>query len=62
MDRSLDCDEIAGFLVSSIQGAHLITKTQRAPDALDRLKHVVFALVLRPAEKAVRSRNLLLDA
>ena len=51
VDRTLDCDEIAGFLVSSIQGAHLLTKTQRAPDALDRLKHVVFALVLRPAEK-----------
>ncbi len=46
--RDLDCDEIAAFLVSSLQGAHLLTKTQRAPDALDRLKRVLFTLILRP--------------
>jgi TetR/AcrR family transcriptional repressor of nem operon len=45
----LDCDDVAGFLVASVQGAHLLTKTQRAPDALDRLKHVMLTLVLRPA-------------
>lgn len=49
VDRQLDCDEVAGFLVASVQGAHLLTKTQRKPDALDRLKHVMLTLVLRPA-------------
>lgn len=49
LDRGLDCDEVAAFLVASIQGAHLLAKTQRAPDALDRLKHVMLTLVLRPA-------------
>jgi TetR/AcrR family transcriptional repressor of nem operon len=49
VNPDLDCDEVAGFLVASVQGAHLLTKTQRAPDALDRLKHVMLTLVLRPA-------------
>ena len=43
----LDCDELAAFLVSSLQGAHLLTKTERAPDALDRLKRILFGLILQ---------------
>jgi TetR/AcrR family transcriptional repressor of nem operon len=39
-------DEVAGFIVSSIQGAHLIAKAQRSPTPIARLRQVLFSSVL----------------
>jgi TetR/AcrR family transcriptional repressor of nem operon len=44
---SLDCDEVAGFIVSSMQGAILLSKAQRSPVPLERFKETLFSLVLR---------------
>ena len=44
---STDCDEIAGFIVSSLQGANLLAKAQRSPVPVERFKEVLFASVLK---------------
>jgi TetR/AcrR family transcriptional repressor of nem operon len=41
------CDEVAGFVVSSLQGANLLAKAQRSPLPVDRFKQVLFSTVLR---------------
>ncbi len=40
-----DCDEVAAFIVASVQGAHLLAKAQRSPAPLERLKHMLPALL-----------------
>ena len=47
-----DCDEIAGFIVSSLQGASLLSKAQRNPEAGARFKHILFSTILRPPIQA----------
>ena len=44
---STDCDEIAGFIVSSLQGANLMAKAQRDPGPVERFKEVLFTIVLK---------------
>jgi TetR/AcrR family transcriptional regulator, transcriptional repressor for nem operon len=41
------CDEVAGFVVSSLQGANLLAKALRSPLPVDRFKQVLFSAVLR---------------
>jgi TetR/AcrR family transcriptional repressor of nem operon len=40
-------DAVAGFIVSSLQGAHLLAKAQRSPAPIDRFRKVLFSQVLR---------------
>jgi TetR/AcrR family transcriptional repressor of nem operon len=47
LPRELDCNEVAAFLVSSLQGANLLAKAQRSPEPVDRLKRLVFSTMLR---------------
>ena len=44
---ALDCDETAGFIVSSLQGANLLAKAHHGPAPVERFKRVLFASVLR---------------
>jgi TetR/AcrR family transcriptional repressor of nem operon len=44
---NFNCEEIAGFIISSVQGAILLAKAQRSAEPLDRFKRVLFAMVLR---------------
>ena len=44
---STDCDEIAGFILSSLQGANLLAKAQRSPVPVERFKEVLFGNVLK---------------
>jgi len=44
---TVDCDELAGFFVSSLQGANLLAKAVRNPEPVERFKKILFALVLR---------------
>jgi TetR/AcrR family transcriptional repressor of nem operon len=44
---STDCDEVAGFIVSSLQGANLLAKAQRSPVPVERFKEILFSTVLR---------------
>jgi TetR/AcrR family transcriptional repressor of nem operon len=41
------CEEIAGFIVSSLQGANLLAKAQRSPIPVERFKRILFSMVLR---------------
>jgi TetR/AcrR family transcriptional repressor of nem operon len=42
-----DCNEVAGFVVSSMQGANLVAKAQRSTVPVERFKKILFELVLR---------------
>lgn len=44
---TLDCDEVAGFIVSSLQGAILLAKAERTPEPVERFKRALFTIVLR---------------
>ena len=47
LPADFQCDDVAGFIVSSLQGANLLAKAQRNPVPVDRLKRVLFSTVLR---------------
>ncbi len=47
LPASLDCDEMAGFIFSSLQGANLMAKAQRSAVPLQRFRNVLFTTVLR---------------
>jgi TetR/AcrR family transcriptional repressor of nem operon len=47
LSPSTDCDEIAGFILSSLQGANLLAKAQRSPVPVERFKEVLFGSVLK---------------
>ena len=42
----LDCNETAGFIVSSLQGARLLAKAHHSPSPVERFKRVLFSSVL----------------
>ncbi len=42
-----DCNEVAGFVVSSMQGANLMSKAQRSTVPVERFKKILFEMVLR---------------
>jgi TetR/AcrR family transcriptional repressor of nem operon len=42
-----DCDELAGFVVSGLQGANLLCKAQRSAEPIERFKRVLFSRILR---------------
>jgi TetR/AcrR family transcriptional repressor of nem operon len=39
-------EEVAGFIVSSLQGANLLAKAQRSPVPVERFKRILFTMVL----------------
>jgi TetR/AcrR family transcriptional repressor of nem operon len=43
----IDCNEVAGFVVSSMQGAILLSKALRTPAPIERFKAILFTTVLR---------------
>ena len=47
LSPTTDCDEIAAFIVSSLQGANLLAKAQRSPVPVERFKEVLFGSVLK---------------
>jgi TetR/AcrR family transcriptional repressor of nem operon len=42
-----ECEEVAGFIVASLQGANLLAKAERSPAPVERLKRILFSRVLR---------------
>jgi TetR/AcrR family transcriptional repressor of nem operon len=44
---SLDCEEVAAFIVASMQGANLMSKALRTTVPLERFKEVLFSTILR---------------
>ena len=47
LSKELDIDEVAGFFISSIQGAILLAKAQRSLLPVERFERLLFAQVLR---------------
>jgi TetR/AcrR family transcriptional repressor of nem operon len=47
LPEDFPADEVAGFIVSSLQGAHLLGKAQRSPVPLERFRQMLFSKVLR---------------
>jgi TetR/AcrR family transcriptional repressor of nem operon len=45
--RKTESDELAGFLIASLQGAILLSKTERSAVPLARFKHLTFSTLLR---------------
>jgi TetR/AcrR family transcriptional regulator, transcriptional repressor for nem operon len=45
--RKTDCDELAGFLVASLQGAILQAKVERNAVPIERFKSLIFSTLLR---------------
>jgi TetR/AcrR family transcriptional regulator, transcriptional repressor for nem operon len=44
---NFECDEVAGFVVSSLQGANLLAKAERCAVPVERFKNILFSKVLR---------------
>jgi TetR/AcrR family transcriptional repressor of nem operon len=44
---TIDCHAVAGFVVSSMQGAYLLSKAERDIAPIDRFKTILFTHVLR---------------
>jgi len=47
LPADFDCDDVAGFVVSSLQGANLLAKAERSPVPVERFKRMLFSKVLR---------------
>jgi TetR/AcrR family transcriptional repressor of nem operon len=43
----IDPNEIAGFIIASLQGAILVSKAHRSPEPIERFKRLLFSTVLR---------------
>ncbi|MFZ6644581.1 TetR family transcriptional regulator C-terminal domain-containing protein [Undibacterium sp. TJN25] len=52
LPTDFDCEEIAGFILSSLQGANLMAKGHRDAEPVDRFKRVLFSQIFhRPSFK-----------
>ncbi len=47
LPRKTECDELAGFLIASLQGAIFQAKAERNAVPLERFKHLMFSTILR---------------
>jgi TetR/AcrR family transcriptional repressor of nem operon len=47
----MDVDDVAGFIVSSMQGAYLVAKVERSPEPVNRFKRILFSMTLAPLNK-----------
>jgi len=45
--EKFDCEEIAWFILASLQGAILLSKAQQDPAPIERFKQILFSTVLR---------------
>ena len=52
-----DIKELAGFIVSSLQGAILVAKSQRSPVPVERFERVLFQRLLSQAKRAPKRRR-----
>jgi TetR/AcrR family transcriptional regulator, transcriptional repressor for nem operon len=52
-----DVQTLAGFIVSSLQGAYLVAKAQRSPAPVERFKRVLFESLLGKGDSAPKRRS-----
>jgi TetR/AcrR family transcriptional repressor of nem operon len=46
LPKSFACDDVAGFIVASLQGATLLAKARRSPVPIERFKEILFSKIL----------------
>ncbi|MGC1550803.1 MAG: TetR family transcriptional regulator C-terminal domain-containing protein [Rhodanobacter sp.] len=51
LSERIDIDDVAGFFVSSLQGAFLVAKVERSPEPVNRFKRVFFSMTLPALDK-----------
>ena len=54
---SSDAQELAGFIVSSLQGAILVAKARRSPVPVERFERVLFQYLLPQGDRPARPRS-----
>jgi TetR/AcrR family transcriptional regulator, transcriptional repressor for nem operon len=47
LPAGFDCEEVAAFVVFSLQGANLLAKAHRSPEPVERFKRILFSTILR---------------
>ncbi len=47
LPKNFDCEEIAAFTVSALQGANLLSTAHRNPEPVGRLRRVLSGKILR---------------
>ena len=47
LSRKNNCDELAGFLIASLQSAILQSKVERTAAPIERFKQLLFSTLLR---------------
>lgn len=52
LSPGLDCEEMAAFIVSSLQGANLLAKAERSPAPVERFADILFGVILPRIEPA----------
>ena len=57
LSPNTDVKELAGFVVSSLQGAILVAKSQRSPIPIERFERVLFQQLLAQREPASKRRR-----
>jgi TetR/AcrR family transcriptional regulator, transcriptional repressor for nem operon len=57
VNASLDCDEVAGYIMSSFQGAIEVSKASRSPAPIQRFKRVLFSTILAAKEQRPASHQ-----
>lgn len=57
LPRGLEVDDVAGFVISSHQGALLVAKAQRSPAPIERAHRLLFATLLRGPTALPGSRS-----
>jgi len=56
LPTDIDCDAIAGFVVSALQGAILLAKVERSLAPVEQFEQVLFAMVLRRPDVLVHGQ------
>jgi TetR/AcrR family transcriptional repressor of nem operon len=46
LPKKFECEDVAGFILTSMQGATLVSKAERSPEPVERFKRMLFAKVL----------------
>lgn len=55
LEPYLDCEEMAAFIVSSVQGANLLSKTQHTPAPVERFRDLLFSAILPRVREPILS-------
>lgn len=53
LDDRLDCEQMAAFIVSAMQGANLLAKAERTPAPVERFRDLLFSTILPQTHRSL---------